>query len=150
MMTVLLFTPATSLDARAISGSNAPQPEIVVATSPVCAKKILWYTKGSEICAPTKTSGVYKWQVSIKKSDTTKFVKTCRSFFATPAGQLLCDWVQKYVNNIITLKGPRDNCLTYLKNLLDNAALIGQTDRSSTVGSALSPYSDKNSWICHP
>ena len=150
LMTLLLFTPATQLSAQEISKSQPSWLSVIEATSPKCTQKLLWYTKGSEICAPTQTIGTYKWQASMKRADTTKFMKTCRSFFATATGQLVCDWMQKYVNNILTLKGPRDNCLTYWKNLLDNAAFIAQTNKSATVGSAISPYSAKNSWICHP
>lgn len=150
LMTLLLFTPATSLAAQEISKSEPSRLSVIEATSPKCTKKLVWYTKGSEICAPTKSVGSYKWQASMKRADTTKFMKTCRSFFATTYGQLLCDWMQKYVNNILTLKGPRDNCLTYWKDLLDNAALIGQTNKSATLGSLLSPYTAEHSWICHP
>jgi hypothetical protein len=150
MISFLTLTPAFPLDAQAVSGPAISHLEVKKATTPKCTKKLLWYTKGSQICAPTTRAGSYKWQTSMKKSDVTKFMKTCRSFFATSAGQMLCDWTQKYVNNIITMKGPRDNCLTYLKALLDNAAMVAQTTKSTTVGAALIPFSQKYSWICHP
>jgi hypothetical protein len=120
------------------------------AKKPTCTKSILWYTSDGEVCAPTKVAGQFKWQTSIKRSDTTSFMKTCRNFFSAKAGGLLCDWVQKYVNNIITFKAPRDNCLTFLKGLLNNAAYIAQTNKSATLGTAITPYATKNSWICHP
>jgi hypothetical protein len=120
------------------------------AATPNCTTKYLWYTKGSEVCAPTKVQGVYKWQNSLTKSDTTKFMNTCRSFFSASAGQLLCDWMQKYVNNVLTVNGPRDNCLNYWKGLLNNAALVAQTSKTATVGTAITPYVTKNSWVCHP
>lgn len=119
-------------------------------TSPPCTQKILWYTKGSQVCAPTTRRGAYKWQTIIKASDTTAFMKTCRSFFSTSEGQLLCDWMQKYVNNIIAIKGPKENCLTYWKNLLNNAARIAQTNKTATIGTAIEPFAAKNSWVCHP
>jgi hypothetical protein len=77
-------------------------------------------------------------------------MKTCRSYFSTPAGKMLCDWTQRYVDNVITMKGPKDNCLTYLKNLLNNAVIVGSANKTVTVADALLPYSNKNSWICHP
>ena len=121
-----------------------------IATAPQCTQKILWYTKGTQICAPTTTRGIYSWQTSIKRSDTTAFMKTCRSFFSTAAGRMLCDWMQKYVDNVIAIKGPRNNCLTYWKNLLNNAARVAQTTKSATVGTAIEPFAAKNSWVCHP
>ena len=150
---ITVFTMASSTGgayARSMSASNRLNDSVVSATSPKCEKKILWYTKGSEVCAPTKTIGIYKWQKSISNSDTTKFMKTCRSYFATPTGQMFCDWVQKYVNNVISLKGPRDNCLTYLENLVNNAVLVGKANKTVTVESAVTPFAKKNSWICHP
>lgn len=119
-------------------------------TSPPCTQKILWYTKGSQVCAPTTRRGTYKWQTIIKVSDTTALMKTCRSFFSTSEGQLLCDWMQKYVNNVIAIKGPKDTCLSYWKNLLNNAARVAQTTQRATVGTAIEPFAAKNSWVCHP
>jgi hypothetical protein len=150
MTSLIVLVPALPLSAQAISGAETAQVEAKSATTPKCTKKLLWYTKGSQICAPTKTLGTYKWQTSIKKSDTTKFMRTCRSFFATGPGKLLCDWMQKYVNNIIIMKGPRDNCLSYWKSLLDNAAMVAQTSKSATVGSAIETFAARYSWICHP
>ena len=150
MVAFFVLVPVIPLEALQVPTSNAWRPNVVEASSPKCTAKLLWYTKGSQICAPTRSVGIYKWQASMKKSDTTKFMNTCRSFFATAPGQLLCDWMQKYVNNILLMKGPRDNCLTYWKNLLDNAALVAQTNKSATVGSAITPYSAKYSGICHP
>jgi hypothetical protein len=117
---------------------------------PPCTQKILWFTKGSQVCAPTTRRGTYEWQTIIKASDTTAFMKTCRSFFSTSEGQLLCDWMQKYVNNIIAMNGPKDNCLTYWKNLLNNAARVAQTTKGLTVGSVIEPFAATNSWVCHP
>lgn len=150
---ITLFAMASSASgahARSINSSNRINDRVVSETSPKCEKKILWYTKGSEVCAPIKTIGIYKWQRSISKSDTTKFMKTCRSYFATPLGQMFCDWMQKYVNNVISLKGPRDNCLTYLENLVNNAVLVGQANKTVTLEAAITPFARKNSWICHP
>jgi hypothetical protein len=48
------------------------------------------------------------------------------------------------------MKGPKDNCLTYLKNLLNNAVIVGSANKTATATDALLPYSNKNSWICHP
>jgi hypothetical protein len=121
-----------------------------IASNSACTSKLLWYTKGSDICAPTSTKGVYKWQKSIKKSDTTQFMKTCRSYFSTAEGKMLCDWTQRYVDNVITLKGPKDNCLTYLENLLNDAVLSAATNKTAKVADSLTFYSNKNSWICHP
>lgn len=121
-----------------------------ITSNPACTSKLLWYTKGSDVCAPTGIKGVYKWQRAIKKSDTTQFMKTCRSYFSTPAGKMLCDWTQRYVDNVITMKGPKDNCLTYLKNLLNNAVIVGAANKTATAADALLTYSNKNSWICHP
>ena len=137
-------------EAQGFAKSNQVIESRLVAVTPKCTTKYLWYTKGSEVCAPTKVRGVYKWQKSLTKSDTTKFMSTCRSFFSTAAGQLLCDWMQKYVNNVLTVKGPRDNCLDYWKGLLNSAALVAQTSKTATVGSAITPYATKNSWVCHP
>lgn len=119
-------------------------------TSPPCTQKILWYTKGGQVCAPTTRRGAYKWQTIIKASDTTAFMKTCRSFFSTSEGQLLCYWMQKYVNNVIAIKGPKDTCLSYWKNLLNNAARVAQTTKRATVGTVIEPFAAKNSWVCHP
>jgi len=121
-----------------------------IASHPACTSKLLWYTNGSDVCAPTSIKGVYKWQKSIKKSDTTQFMKTCFSYFSTSGGKMLCDWAQRYVDNVITMKAPKDNCLTYLKNLLNNAVIVASTNKTASVGDALLPYSNKNSWICHP
>lgn len=150
MNVLLVVSPPTSVNAQEVLLAQTARFEFKKTSTPKCTKKLLWYTKGSEVCAPTKTVGTYKWQKSMTKSDATKFMKTCRSFFSTSAGQMLCDWTQQYVNNIITVKGPRDNCLSYLKNLLNNAAAVAQTNKSATIGSALVPFTQRYSWICHP
>jgi hypothetical protein len=146
----LLATPVTLTKASPSEFHSQVRAVSLIASNPACTSKLLWYTKGSDICAPTSIKGAYKWQKSIKKSDTTQFMKTCRSYFSTPAGKILCDWTQRYVDNVITMKGPKDNCLTYLKNLLNNAVIVGSANKTATAADALLPYSNKNSWICHP
>lgn len=118
-------------------------------TSPPCTKEILWYTKDSQVCAPASSRVTYRWQTIIERSDTTELMETCRSFFSTYEGQKLCDWMQKYINNIIAMKGPKDNCLTYWRNLLNNAARVAQTSKSATIGVAIEPFAAENSWVCH-
>jgi hypothetical protein len=140
-----MFTTGSGVQALTMSTVDIPST-----TTPRCTQKLLWYTKGTQVCAPTTIRGTYKWQTILKQSDTTAFMKTCRSFFSTSAGLLLCDWMQKYVNNVITIKGPKDNCLTYWKNLLNHAARVAQTTKSATVGTAIEPFAARNSWVCHP
>ncbi len=146
----LFASPVFLTEASASEFYSLPRAVSLIASNPACTSKLLWYTKGSDICAPTSNKGVYKWQKSIKRSDTTQFMKTCFSYFSTAAGKMLCDWTQRYVDNVITMKAPKDNCLTYLKNLMNNAAIIAATNKTASVGDALTPYSSKNSWICHP
>lgn len=146
----LIFSEIPLAQALPLTSSGSVTSAEKLTTTPTCTEKILWYTKGSQVCAPTTRRGAYKWQTIIKASDTRAFMKTCRSFFSTSEGQLLCDWMQKYVNNVIAIKGPKDNCLTYWKNLLNNAARVAQTNRTATVGTAIEPFAAKNSWVCHP
>ena len=145
-----LVTPFSLTQASASSFQSQIRANSFITSNPACTSKLLWYTKGSDICAPTSNRAVYKWQKSIKRADTTQFMKTCRSYFSTPAGKIICDWTQRYVDNVITMKGPKDNCLTYLKNLLNNAVIVGSANKTATAADALLPYSNKNSWICHP
>jgi hypothetical protein len=119
-------------------------------SKPKCTAKLLWSKEGQEVCAPAGTPSVMEWQRSISKSDTVKFMSTCRSYFSTSVGQWLCDWTQTYVDNMVAFKGPRDNCLTYWKNLLNNAALLARTSKTATIGSIITPYVEENSWSCHP
>ena len=146
----LLATPVSLSQASSREFHAQSRPISFIASHPACTSKLLWYTTGSDICAPTSIKGVYKWQKSIKKSDTIQFIKTCRSYFSTAGGKILCDWTQRYVDNVITMKGPKDNCLTYLKNLLNNAVIFASTNKTGSAADALLPYSNKNSWICHP
>lgn len=149
-VTFLLATPISSSQASSREFHAQSRAISFIASNPACTSKLLWYTKGSDICAPTSIKGVYKWQKSIKKSDTTQFMKTCFSYFSTAGGKMLCDWAQRYVDNVITMKAPKDSCLTYLKNLLNNAVVFASTNKTASVADALLPYSNKNSWICHP
>jgi hypothetical protein len=147
---VLTSLPVVKVSARAVPAFESRATTTLLAKStPACTQKLLWYTKGSNVCAPTKVRSVYKWQASMKKSDTTKFMSTCRKFFSTKAGQMICDWVQKYVNNLIATKSPKDNCITYLQDLLNYLAVGAQTNKNITLEMILEPYLAKNSWICH-
>ena len=151
---VLLFAsvcfPLLQASASPVVATSTVNVSRAPSGTPACTKKVLWYTKGSKICAPRIIRGKYEWQTSLKKADTIQFMKTCRSYFSTLAGQMVCDWMQKYVNNLLTMKGPKDNCLNFWKDTLNNAVLLGTSNRNLTVGEILVPYTNKHSWICHP
>ena len=149
IMLISMAMPALRVNAVTVPALRSETKMLVPSSTPACTQKLLWYTKGSNVCAPTKVKSVYKWQASIKKSDTTKFMSTCYKFFSTKAGQMICDWVQKYVNNLIVMKGPKDNCIKYLQDLLNYVAAGAQTSKTITLEMILQPYLDKNSWICH-
>ena len=146
----LLVLPCIPANAQNSSAGYRKTFEFKPSAATACTQKVLWFTKGPNVCAPTSTKGSYRWQVSIKKSDTVFLISTCRTFFSTVAGQMICDWIEKYVNNIVVMKGPKDNCISYWKKLLNNAALIGRANQSATLGSAIYPFMAKNSWVCHP
>ncbi len=115
-----------------------------------CESKILWYTSGSDVCAYSADGKKFTWQKIIKRSDTSKMMSTCRTFFATASGRELCAWVDKYITNLERNKAPRDTCISYIKAMLDHAATVAQTSKSATLGSALTSYSRQHSWKCHP
>ena len=140
----------TSCASDTSAESKYEQSNGVNESKPKCTAKLLWSKAGQEVCAPAGTPSVMEWQRSISKSDTVKFMSTCRSYFSTSVGQWLCDWTQTYVDNMVAFKGPRDNCLAYWKNLLNNAALLARTSKTATIGSIITPYVEENSWSCHP
>jgi hypothetical protein len=115
-----------------------------------CESKILWYTSGADVCAYSADGKKLSWQKIIRRSDTSKMMSTCRTFFATNAGRELCAWVDKYITNLEKLKAPRDTCISYIKAMLDNVATVAQTSKSASLESALTSYSRQHSWKCHP
>lgn len=149
---LVLVTVTWSGENRVLASSN-PKISFEYApfsSSPPCTTKILWYTKGTQVCAPTSVKGRFKWQTYIKQSDTTPLIRQCRNVFSTREGNLACDWVQKYVNNMLAIRGPKDNCVAYIRGLLQYMALGALSTKAVTFEALVTPYATKNSWTCHP